>query len=398
MNKKNLTSSKIRIGINARILQERMSGIPRFTLGLIEGLTASKGKCEIHLFLLKRSFADSAIEEQLSSNPNVFLHFSRWSGDFYFSKALWDLIFVGLESRSHRLDLFIGPSFTIPMVLTCPPVVVVYDITLKRAPLPTGRRLTSLLFRFFQLYVLLPIVMRRAKAVITLSENTRQDLVKEYHIPAEKIYIIPPGVGQKFQQLKDRGRIDEALKRLGIHHSYIVCPSALIPRKNQLMLVEAFAYLQNLQPGNYRLVILGSAEPGYLRQVRKRIAYLGLKNKVLIIPSVSEEDLVALYNGAFLCVYPCIYEGFGLPALEAMACGTPVIVANTSSIPEVVGKAGILVDPFNVNEMAKAIHRVLMDPKLQKNLISKGLNRAKKFSWEKTAEKTLALYRNIKNA
>lgn len=393
-----MPSSKIRIGINARILQERMSGIPRFTLGLIEGLTASKGKCEIHLFLLKRSFADSAIEEQLSHNPNVFLHFSRWPGDSYFSKALWDLIFVGLKSRSHKLDLFIGPSFTIPIALTCSPVVIVYDITLKRAPLPAGRRLTSLLFRFFQLYVLLPMVMRRAKAIITLSESTRQDLVKEYHIPVEKIYVIPPGVEQKFQQLKDRGRIAEILRRLGVRPPYILCPSALIPRKNQLRLVEAFAYLQDLQPGNYRLVILGSAEPGYLRQVRKRIAYFGLENKVLILPFVSEEDLVALYNGAFLCVYPCIYEGFGLPALEAMACGTPVIAANTSSIPEVVGKAGILVDPYNANEMAKAIHRVLMDQKLQKGLISKGLNRAKKFSWKKTAEKTLALYRSIENA
>lgn len=397
MDKKRLTSSKTRIGINARVIQERMSGIPRFTLGLIEGLARPETNCEIHLFLLKRSFASSAIEEQLSDNPNIFLHFSRWSGNSYFSRALWDLIFVGLESRSHRLDLFIGPSFTIPLTASCPLVVVIYDITLKRAPMP-DRRLSSLFFRIFQLYILLPIVMRRAKAVVTLSESTQQDLIKEYHTPVKKIYIIPPGVGEEFQQLKDTSRIDEVLRRLGIHHSYILCPSALMPRKNQLVLVEAFAYLQDFQPGNYQLVILGSGEAGYLRQVRKRIEYFGLENKVLILPFVSEENLVTLYNGASLCVYPCVYDGFSLPALEAMACGTPVIAANTSSIPEVVGKAGILVDPYKVDEMAEAMYRVLTDQNLQKVLLSKGLDRAKKFSWRKAAEKILALYRSIQNA
>lgn len=396
MDEKNLTNNKIRIGINARVIQERMSGVPRFTLNLIEGLAKPERNCEIHLFLLKRSFASSAIEEQLSGNPNIFLHFSRWSGNSYFSRALWDLIFLGFETKRYRLDLFFGPAFTIPLVTFCPAIVMIHDLVLKRAPAPS-KRLSPLIFRTVNLRILLPIVIRKATAIATCSESSRGDIVNDYGIAESRIYVLSEGVDENFQKLKDNSRMKKTLNRLGIRQPYIFNPSGFLPRKNQLMLIEAFARFKDHHPENFQLVFLGSGDRRYLRRAQQKIRHLGLEKNVLILPFVSEEDLVVIYNGATLCVYPSLYEGFGCPLLEAMACEIPVIAANTSSLPELVGDAGLLVAPDSSPAWTEAMNTMLTQEDLRQRFIEKGLRRVKQFSWGHTVEKTMSLFQDILN-
>lgn len=371
-----------------------MSGIPRFTLGLVENLNKSRRDWEVHLFFLNRLFVEKEIEEQLAENPNIVQHFSRWRGRSYLSRMLWDLIFLGFETKRHRLDLFFGPAFTIPLITFCPEIIMIHDLVLKRAPVPS-RRLTSLIFRIFQLRILLPIVIRKSKAIATCSESSRRDLVSDYGIAKSRIHVISEGVGENFQKLKDNNRMKETLNRLGIRQPYIFNPSGFIPRKNQLMLIEAFARFKDHYPENFQLVFFGSGEERYLRRVQQKIRHLGLKKNVLILPFVSEEDLVALYSGATLCVYPSLYEGFGHPLLEAMACETPVIAANASSLPELVGDAGFLVAPDNPQAWTEALRVMLTQKDVRRRFIEKGLKRVKQFSWDHTVEKTMSVFQSI---
>lgn len=385
---------KIRIGINARVLQERMSGIPRFTLNLIEGLAKLEKNCEIHLFFLKRLFAETSIKKRLAENPSIVQHYSWWSGHSYLSRMLWDLIFLGFEAKRYSLHLFFGPAFTAPLFISCPTVVMIYDLVLQHAP-NFSRRPSSLLFRLFQLRILIPLLIRRAQVIVTCSEGSRQDLMREYNI-RKKIHVIPGGVEEKFQRIEDKDLIEEVLNRLKIHQPYILNPSGPIPRKNQLLLIEAFARLQVSNKGNYQLVIVGpGGDTSYIRQVKQRIRALGLGGRVLMRFFVSDQDLVALYNGAALCVYPSLYEGFGFPLLEAMACGTPVIASNTSSLPGLVEDAGLLVSPQDPEAWAQSMHSLLAQKDLRHQMVKRGLRRREKFTWHHTAEKFASILLNL---
>lgn len=384
----------MRIGVNARILQEHMSGIPRFTLALVEGLAEPGTGCEVHLFFMNRPFADASIQQRLAGNPRIVQHFSRWSGNSYLSRALWDLVFLGLEAKRDRLDLLYGPSFTVPWIAPCPTVVMIYDLTLSKAPHLSWHP-SWLLFEAFHLRVLLPTVTRTATAIVTCSNSTLEDLAKNYGVSRERIHVIPGGVDDRFRRLENDGYVDEVLQRLGIHRPYILNPSGVVPRKNQLMLIDAFAHLQRLYPSECQLIITNSNELQYTRRVWQRIKELGLERQIFMLPFVPESDLVALYNAATLFVYPSLYEGFGLPILEAMACGVPVIASNTSSLPEVVGDAGLLVPPRDPEAWAQAICLILTDEQLSEELAERGLQRAREFTWWRTVEMTLQVFRTV---
>ncbi|MBT9168540.1 MAG: Alpha-maltose-1-phosphate synthase [Syntrophomonadaceae bacterium] len=371
-----------------------MSGIPRFTLALVEGLAEPETGCEVHLFLLNRPFAEAWVQERLTSNPRIIQHFSRWSGNSYLSRALWDLVFLGLEAKRHRLDLLYGPSFTVPWIAPCPTVVMIYDLTLSKAPL-LSRRPSWLLFKAFHLCVLLPTVTRSAEAIVTCSESTREDLVRDYGVPMARIHVIYGGVEESFRRLEDDGYVNEVLQRLGIRRPYILNPSGMIPRKNQRMLIEAFARFRLLHADRYQLVMTGSNASHYVRQVRQQIKHFGLDQDVLLLPFVQEQELVALYNGAALCVYPSLYEGFGLPVLEAMACGVPVVASSASSLPELVEDAGLLVSPRDEEAWAQAMYSVLSQEYLRRELAARGLQRVRKFTWQRAVERTLQLFRAV---
>ncbi|RXA19353.1 glycosyltransferase family 1 protein [Methanosarcina sp. MSH10X1] len=236
--------------------------------------------------------------------------------------------------------------------------------------------------------------LRKAEKIITVSEFSKKDISKYIKYPEEKIEIIPPAVDRSlYYQNRNRA----ILKRYGIgeDEKVILYVGAEEPRKNVQFLVNSFSKLKNRIP---EVKLLKVGMPNYLgvrEKLLKQIESLNLQKDVIFTGYVSESELAEIYNAVDLFVFPSLYEGFGMPPLEAMACGTPVITSNTSSLPEVVGDAAIVADPYDVNKLAEEMYQLLTDDGLKEEIIRKGLKRSKIFSWEDSAEKTLKLYKEL---
>jgi glycosyltransferase involved in cell wall biosynthesis len=285
------------------------------------------------------------------------------------------------------LGLFHAPGFVLPLFNSLPGVVTVHDLAylLYPAHFPTKRR------HYFQWLV--PPSLRRARRIITVSENSKRDLCRLLAVPEEKVRVIYNGVEPQFRVATQPALVERVRAKYELPPKIVLSVGVLEPRKNLERLVQAFALLR--QRGiEHRLVLVGAAGWGYenlLRLPRE----LGLDDAVRFLGFVSQADLPLLYNAADLFVYPSLYEGFGLPALEAMACGTPVVVSHVSSLPEVVGDAGVLVDPHSVEGIAEAIYRCLRSDGLREELREAGLKQAARFSWHEAARQTLQVYREV---
>lgn len=234
--------------------------------------------------------------------------------------------------------------------------------------------------------------IKRANQIIAVSESTESDLVKYLKIPESKISIIYNGVDHNIFKPYDVRPYHVRLR----HRQYILYVGSERRRKNLGRLFESFAALKQEFP-NLMLVKVGS--PGRYKEFRsqtlKTLSRLGITEDVIFVDHISEKDLAYYYSSAALLAYPSLYEGFGLPPLEAMACGCPVVTSNISSLPEVVGEAGIMVDPNDTRSLVQAMRRVLTDSELRNSMVRKGLEQSKKFSWENTAELTLRVYNKV---
>ncbi len=237
--------------------------------------------------------------------------------------------------------------------------------------------------------------LKKADKLIAISEFTKSELIKHLRIPEDKIAVVYMGIDHR--EYRPMPSNDEIVNKYKLPEDMkiILCVGAEIPRKNLSTLIEAFGKLKKDYEG-VKLVKVGNPQASGAREkLMKSINKLGLEKEVIFTDFVTEEDLPQIYNAADLYVYPSFYEGFGLPVLEAMACGVPVITSNASSLPEVAGDAAITVDPHDANTLAKAMYDVLTNDQLRENLMKKGLERAKLFSWEKTAKETLKVYEEV---
>jgi glycosyltransferase involved in cell wall biosynthesis len=231
---------------------------------------------------------------------------------------------------------------------------------------------------YFRYYV--PMVLNHSRAVIVISESTKRDILRFYRLPPDKVHVVLSGYDSQRFTPRPGDIVDG-------RSSYVLYIGNVMPHKNLLRLAEAFALVARRASVN--LVIRGSGRAAHVQSLRKRIAELGIESRVDWQPYALPDELPRLYRGARMLLLPSLYEGFGLTALEAMACGTPVVAANTSSIPEVIGDAGLLVDPRDTDSITDAILRLLTDGALRKELVARGLARAKDFSWERTARRVL---------
>ena len=232
----------------------------------------------------------------------------------------------------------------------------------------------------------------RADHVITISSFTRDDLVQQMGVPEEKITIVPLGVDADFRQLADRAPVEALRQRLGIDRPYFLS-LGLVPRKNIDQQLEAYARYRHR--GEVALVLAGHLGGPHVDRYRRRIQDLGLQRDVLLPGPVSLEDLVLLYNGARGFVFPSRLEGFGIPVLEAMACGVPVITSDGSALPEVAGDAAILVDPNDPKQIADAMERLTENENLHDLMVQRGVARAAGFTWERMAREILAVYESL---
>ncbi len=286
-----------------------------------------------------------------------------------------------------RIDV-IHVQYIAPPVCPSRVVVTVHDISYERYPrffTPAGLR---------QMRALVPLTVRRADAVLTDSEFSKRDIVRRYCTPPEKVVVTPLAADPMYRPLRDETRLVEVRARYGTGDGFILCVGNLQPRKNLGTLIEAYVRLRRSDATRRRLVLVG--RKAWLYDDTFAVARdSGYADDLVFTDYVPDDDLVALYNAADVFVYPSIFEGFGLPPLEAMACGTPVICSNTSSLPEVVDDAALTVDPYDPDALATTMADVLGAQELRSDLSARGLRRAAHFSWETTARTIASVYRDV---
>jgi glycosyltransferase involved in cell wall biosynthesis len=267
-------------------------------------------------------------------------------------------------------------------------VVTIHDVGYLHHPdahPPRDRRLLHLTTRWS---------VHAARRVIAISETTRRDLVYHYRVPESRIHVIPHGVDRRMRPA-DAGAVAEVKRRLYLPDRYVLFVGTIQPRKNLGRLAEALRFVA--QAGlPHKLVIAGKR--GWLAdRVDSALNASGMADRIVHLGYVAAADLPALYSGADAFCFPSLYEGFGLPVLEAMACGTPVVAATTSAIPEVAGDAALLVDPTDPAAIGTALVRVLTDRELGRTLATCGIERARRFTWERTAAATLEILRDVRD-
>jgi glycosyltransferase involved in cell wall biosynthesis len=269
-------------------------------------------------------------------------------------------------------------------------VVSIHDLSFEHLPHTFHRRSRT------QLRLTVRHSARRAAKILTLSEHTRRDVIETYGIDPSRIAAIPLAAPRHFYPVQDDRELQRVRHNYGIAGPYILSVGSIQPRKNLARLVNAYASLRGkFAPSDVpKLVLVGKCAWLYDETLRA-LEQMGVTESVILTGYVPEADLPALYSGAVCFVYPSYFEGFGLPPLEAMKCGAPVIVGNQTSLPEVVGDAALTVDPFDVSSIAAAIERLINDLNLRRELSVKGQKRAEMFDWRETARRTLEIYRQV---
>ena len=279
-----------------------------------------------------------------------------------------------------------------PLKRDCPAVVTIHDLIFMTHPefSPPGNR------EYYEKWAKLSA--ESAQGIIAISQNTREMMISYWQIPQERITVIPLAVGDEFKPIKDERKIGDVHRKYGLRDGFILYVGGTFPRKNLPTLIKAYALLQKDLRRKYQLVVLtGSSSGRGSERLRDLINSTNLDASIIedivIVDFVPQDELVMLYNAATVFVYPSICEGFGLPPLEAMSCGTPVVTSNAPAMNEVAKDAGVLVDPLNASEISGALKKVLLNAGLRKELSSKGLKRSKDFSWERTARGTLEVFK-----
>ncbi len=311
----------------------------------------------------------------------------RWDTRRPLRRILWEQAALPLLARQLQLDLLHGAVNVSPALAPCPTVVTVHDLSFMRYPqaFPPVQRayLRSQVRRS----------LRAARRVIAVSEATKRDVVALFGVPASLIDVVYNGVDASFRPAP-AAEVEAFRRRLGLPPRFILHLGTLEPRKNLPRLVRAFARVQAGDSGQpaVKLVLAGGAGWDY-DAIYAEVARQGLEQEVLFPGYIADEELAWWYRAAAVFVYPSLLEGFGLPVLEAMACGAPVVTSNVSSLPEVAGDAALLVDPTSVDALAEALLRLLDDAALAEEMAARGPAQAAHFPWSRTAAETAAVYR-----
>ena len=291
--------------------------------------------------------------------------------------------------RRPRPDL-LHVQYTAPPLAPCPVVATIHDLSFEHLPETFKRR------SWMQLRLTVRRTARRAAHVIAPSEFTRRDLIETYGLDPGRVTAIPLAAAAHFRPVDDRREVERVRRRYRLGGEYVLAVGSIQPRKNLSRLVRAYSLLRRERGrSNLPQLVLAGKQAWLYGETLEAIEEEGVGGSVILTGYVSEADLPALYTGALCFVYPSYFEGFGLPPLEAMSCGAPVLTGNLTSLPEVVGDAGLAVDPFDTGALAGALARLIDDDALRADLRARGLQRARSFDWRDTARMTLQVYRRV---
>jgi glycosyltransferase involved in cell wall biosynthesis len=374
----------MRIGYLTYGLDRAPTGIGRYAVELVRAARSCAGSSGIELVLLTTE------REDRHGLWDLFEHHAL--PGCYLLPGLMTLGhgWLSLAARRYHLDIIHDPNGVAPFLgprLGVRRVVTIHDMFAYVYP-DKHNRLDIWRYRWQ-----LPTAARRADALITVSECSRRDIERFWGIGAESVSVVTSGVDPAFTPVTDADEQQRVLSRYGIRPPYLLYVGSLNARKNIARLFEAFAAIRPRYP--HLTLVVGGKRQWQTSEIDATFRRLQLESCVHFTGYLDDADLPALYSGARMFLFPSLYEGFGLPPLEAMACSTPVITSNVSSLPEVVGNAALLVDPFQVEEIAGAICRVLDDPVLADHLCTVGRQRAMGFTWERTAHETFQVYQTM---
>ncbi|MCL5264947.1 MAG: glycosyltransferase family 4 protein [Chloroflexi bacterium] len=374
----------MRIGIDYTAAVNQGAGIGRYVRGLVGSLASLDHSNEYVLFYSYRQQKKPKLV--LAERPNFRERALPVSDKFL--AILWHRLGIPLpvDLLTGQVDVFHSPDFVLPPVRRASKVLTVHDLSYLLFPECADEGLRSYLERA------VPSSIARADIITADSINTRKDLICLLDAPPERVEVVYGGVEERFKPLNGNGDALPATRRkYGLNYPFVLSVGVIEPRKNLARLLQAYALLRLRPDFEHKLVIAGAK--GWLcDDLFRMVQELRLSKDVVFLGHVSDADLVALYNLADVFAYPSLYEGFGFPVLEAMACGTPVVSSNSSSLPEVVGDAGLMVPPEDVEAIAGAIERMLSDSQLARDSRAKGLERAKGFTWHRAAERIMAVY------
>lgn len=387
----------MRIGIDACCLSNRR-GFGRFTRELLTALHRIDSTNHYTYFV------DAQTAPQVSSLGSVDVcavptrEAATRSASADGSRALGDLWQMYRAVARTPLDLFYFPAvYTFfPLPRGMPAVVTFHDATPERLPELIFKSWTSRLFWSLKC----ALACEQADLIVTVSAAARDELVSTLALPVDRLRVIPEAAGPIFRRLDDRAVIDPVLKRYRLRAPFLLYVGGINPHKNLNRLVRAYGELvRTLGNDAPTLALVGDySADGFLSDhasIRELVGALGLGQRVVFTGYVSDNDLVCLYNGSVALVLPSLGEGFGLPALEAMACGTPVLASNTGALPELLNETGVLFDPYDVGAMVDALNRVWRDPELRSQMGERGLKRAAQFTWEASARRLLSVFTEL---
>ncbi|MBI3307215.1 MAG: glycosyltransferase family 4 protein [Candidatus Omnitrophica bacterium] len=358
----------MKIGLDIQSLQGNKTGLGVYTQNLLDHL-----------------------QEKPSNGVQFYFYHTDKGSDLNTpSRLRWENMELPRKARKDRLDLLHIPAFAPPVFKPCKIVVTVHDLIGMICPNQLGWPSRCYWGTW------LPQAVRRADFIIADSECTKRDLMGRLRVAEEKIRVIYPSGHEGFSPHVSAESLQALREQFGIPEKYFLCVGTLEPRKNLIRVLKAFAQFLQKKSSDFRLVIVGSKDFAHGEMFKKLLAQTALApERVIFTGYIPQSHLNALYAGAQALIFPSLYEGFGIPILEAMACGTPVLTSTVSSLPEVAGNAAYLVDPLNTDAIAQGITELSKNEQLRSELRQKGFEQIKRFSWKETARQTLEVYKKL---
>ena len=377
----------MRICLDARVIIDKLTGLGNYTYNLVKHLLMLDSENE-YIVLINRSLTDQHPIKHLEQK-NLTKRFVQIP-----EVTPQQQVMVPFELLKQKPDIYHYPNFDLPVFQPYNSIFTVHDLTyLKHDDLyMNGRWIKN-----FYTKAIMSLAARKSKKIIAVSASTKSDLLEILKVPEHKVDVIHEGLDEiYFNGSLSNTRSDFFNKNFALNDGaeYFLFIGERRPHKNLVRLIEAFFIFKQRAPNKIKLVIGGKKYASYDEPERK-VQELNLTNEVIFLGYIPEDDLQLLYKNARCFIFISIYEGFGIPILEAMACGTPIITSNISAMPEVAGEAALTVNPYNVDEIAEVMHQITCDSNMSQRLVDTGLKRVKNFSWNNAAEKTLELYEGI---
>lgn len=372
----------MRIGIEAqRLFRPKKHGMEIVTLEIIRQLTELDQHNKYSVFIAADT--DVCIHTKNAVGINILPH------RFY---PLWEQFSLPKAAKEQKVDLLHCTANTAPLWYKNPMVVTIHDVIYLESFDFSGSAYQNFgnVYRRF----IVPRIAKKAKRIITVSEYAKKIISKRLGIAENKIEVVYNGVHPSYEQIQNIKQLDNVQQRYRLPDKFLLHFGNTASRKNTIGVLKAYHLYTQQNSHTFPLVITG-IERALLSKLLQSVKAEELLDQIILPGYIASDDLPAIYNLAFIFLYPSLNEGFGMPVIEAMACGTPVITSTVTSLPEVAGDAALLVDPYNENEICNAIETLTSQPELCTSLRIKGLNNAKRFSWETAAKKTMAIYKSV---